>query len=83
MIPQPSKLKLFLIAMVAIHLASASIAFAAPEDITITAVGDVMIGDVALLTAKGQNILLLSLQTSMRVAEVSQNLKLSTKKFAN
>ena len=30
--------------MVAIHLASASIAFAAPEDITITAVGDVMIG---------------------------------------
>lgn len=44
MIPQPSKLRIFLIAMIAIHIASASIAFAAADDITITAVGDVMIG---------------------------------------
>lgn len=42
--PQPSKLKLFFAALVVIHLGSASVAFATTDDITITAVGDVMIG---------------------------------------
>ena len=41
--PQPSKLKLFFAALLAMHL-TASVSLAASDDITITAVGDVMIG---------------------------------------